>query len=178
MDYSITRLPDSLFLLWDFQLFQMRDEVFAGAAWLDGLVDGGNLPRWIDVEGPAPRELTLGWSVGGNHAVRERDFFVWVGEQRKVGVLFLGERLVVRQRIDADHEVRGVELPNHSPALPERVAFSGSTGGERLREPRQRDPSPLEILAEGVGLAVGGLKGEVRGLIADLELGRRCLGSG
>src|SRR5206468_8310110 len=38
-------------------------------------------------------------------------------------------------------------------------------------EPREDDPAPFQILAEGIGLAIGGLKGVVRCLVPDLELG-------
>src|SRR4029077_18365087 len=87
------------------------------------------------------------------------------------------ERLVVLGCVDADHEIRSVELPNQSPALTERVALGRSTTGEGFRKPPQHDPVPSEIL-EAVGLAIGARKREVRSRVADLELSARVLGSG
>src|SRR5262249_49579862 len=178
---SVPRLKPSryvraLLLFRNLQRFQVRDDVLAGCGRLHRLVDVRDLAGRIDVEGVTTRELALRRRVGGNHAVRKGHLLVRVREHREVGVLFLGERLVVGQGVDADHEVRRVELPNQSPALTERVAFGRSTGRERLREPRQHDPFALET-AQGVGLAVSGLKGEVRRLITDLEFGRGLGGS-
>src|SRR5579872_5518804 len=124
----MTRSP--LLLLLDPELFHLRDDVLAGRRGLDGLVDERDLAVRIDVVRPALRELALWRRVRRDHLIREGDLLVGVGEHRKVRMLFGGERLVVLERIDADHEVRDVESANDGPALTERVAFGGSTGGE------------------------------------------------
>src|SRR5262245_2241005 len=162
-------LPDALLLLRHLEFGEVLNEIFARRTRFDGSVDRRDLAVGIDVERPPPCELTLGWSFGADDAVGQRDFLVGIREQREVRVFLFSEPLVVFQVVDADHEVRHVELPNHSPALTERVAFGGSTGGEGFREPRQRDPTPLQIAAERIGLAVRARKREVGRLIADFE---------
>src|SRR5262249_5073518 len=123
--------------LWNFELCQVRDDVLPRGAGAHLLVDECDLAGRIEVERPASPELPLGRRVGREDAVGHRDFLVGIGEQREIGVLFFRERLVVVESVDADHEVRRVVLANESPALTERVAFRGSTSGERLREPRE-----------------------------------------
>src|SRR5206468_11447558 len=44
-------------------------------------------------------------------------------------------------------------------------------GGERVREPREDNPPPFQVLVERVSLAIGGRKREVRRLVPDLQLG-------
>jgi len=125
-----------------------------------------------DVEGPARRERL----IRIHDAVAARDLTARVAQNRKIHGQGLREVLVGLWRIDAGGKVCDVEDANVIAALTERLALGGSTGSERLREPPQHNPSPAQILAQRVGLAVGGLKGEIRRLIADLEFGGLCGG--
>src|SRR5207237_3387623 len=115
------------------ELLQLRDDRFAGGLRLHLFVNREDLAVRSDVKGPAIRELTL----GRDDAVGGCDFFRWIAEKRKVGVLFFRERPVVFRRVDARHEIGDIVLANQFPAPTERVALGGSTTGEGFGKPRQ-----------------------------------------
>src|SRR5439155_1247743 len=49
---------------WNLELLELRDDVLTGRCGLHRSVDGRDLSGWIDVEGPAARELPFGRRVG------------------------------------------------------------------------------------------------------------------
>src|SRR5258708_2872681 len=136
-------VPHTLWLLLGgrhVELFQVRDQVLTGVSRAHLPVDVEDLAVRSDVERPAIGHFAdVELAVIGQHTVLPRGFLRRVGEDREVGLLLLRERGVVRQGVDADHEIRDVERANQLAALTERLAFGGSTTGERLGEPCQHD---------------------------------------
>ena len=124
----------SLSLHRDLQFLQPRSNVRSGGLGLHLAIDIEDLPVRPDVEGP-----TAGEAHRRQNAVRRGDLLVRVAQDRIVGVERLGELRVGLEIVDADREIRGVELPQRRAALTERLALGRSTTGERFREPGQDD---------------------------------------
>ena len=152
----------SLSLHRDLQFLQPRSNVRSGGLGLHLAIDIEDLPVRPDVEGP-----TAGEAHRRQNAVRRGDLLVRVAQDRIVGVERLGELRVGLEIVDADREIRGVELPQRRAALTERLALGRSTTGEGFWKPRQYYPMALE-LRQCVRLAIAAGEGELRSLIADL----------
>lgn len=120
---------------------------------------GGRLHRLLDVEdlavGPDVERPSIGEAHAAQHAVGLGDLLRRIRENRIVRFDVFGEFLVGLRVIDADGEVGGVELPNRSAALPERLAFGRSPAGERFREPREDDGALALVVAEPMDVPIG-----------------------
>ena len=133
----------------------------AGDGGIHLLVDLQDLAVRSDVERPAVRHLAeVEAAEVAEHAVLPGGLLGGIGQQGKVGALFLREGHVVLQGVDADHEVGDIERANHWATLTEGSAFGRSTSGERFGKPRE-DHRPAAQLRQRVGLAIGGLQREV-----------------
>ena len=108
--------------------------------------------------------------AGVQHAVVLGDALVGIGEDRVVEVERLGELGVLFGGVDAGGEISDFEVLERLAVFLERLAFLGAAAGERLGEPGDHDRGLPFVLLERVGLAVGRLEREGRGLVADLQL--------
>ena len=114
----------------------------------------------VDIENPAieadvKRPSRCEWLILVDDAIRGRDLFGGIAQQRIVHAERLRECLVRLWGIDADRKIRHVELPNRVAALTERLAFRCSPTGERLGKPSEYDDLLASIIGQPIALAVG-----------------------
>ena len=131
-------------------LTELGDHVFGRRLGRDRLVDAENLAVLADVERPPPRE-----APGLQHAVGGRGRLGRIAQQGEVRLFFLGESLVVFDRVDAGHEVGDVELADLVAVLREGLALDRAAARVGLGEPGHDDGLLALEIRQLVGLAVG-----------------------
>src|SRR5262249_52838027 len=137
-----------LLLFFDAQRLQLGDDVLPGVLGARMLVDVEDLAVRADVERPAAgvgRRIRLRGARRVDDPVGVGGRSRGIAEDDEVGVLFLGECLVVFGGVDADHEIGDVEVANQFPALTERVALGGSSTGEGFWKPRENYRLALQL---------------------------------
>jgi hypothetical protein len=151
--------------LLDLKLRQLRGDVTTCRRRLHALIDVNNRPVTPHIERPSRRQADH-----AEHAIRPRRFLCWIRKDRIIGADLLGKLLAGLGIVYADGEVGDVEGANRIAALTERLAFRGSSAGERFREPRQDDVAFAFEVSERVDPAVGPLQAERRRGISDVQL--------
>ena len=125
----MSRLSWLLLFLRESQFAEDPGEIRAGGLYLHLFIDFHHDTVLIDVVGPAvgKSHLVQGTECGGQ-------FFIGVGQDRKTGVMLLGERDIFFQGINTGHEIGYVEILYLFGAVTQRFALDGSTGRTSHRE--------------------------------------------
>jgi hypothetical protein len=104
-------------------------------------------------------------------AVLADDAAIEVAQQREIDAELLGERVVGAVTLDADPEDAGAKLADSIGLVPKLGQLDRSDPPEVEQVPGQHDRPLLQLLAQGEVLAGVGTQGEVRGLVAYVEVG-------
>jgi hypothetical protein len=152
----------------DAELHQSPCHVLAGGRRLHLAIDEQDAAVPADVEGVPGRESESENAIGAGRLFRR------IAQDRIIESQRLGESAVLLGPIDAGGDVGDLEFPDLVSALPERLAFGGSSSRECPGEPGKNDGALTLELGQAMDSSVRAGKREARSRVSDIQSFEDC----